>query len=362
VRARFVWLQRAAGLSRDMAEPRASFVELANLEGVRASNQKASLEVPEHAASARRLYSSLCAESGTARIFLDDGAALDCGDLSVPFEALTAAEIDAALSRGQVGAGFAALERHAWFPSGRRASAEKFGKLQLGKLLERVTRRRVIKMVPLKARPRAMDTAPHFSPLSFHADGSLLLLTAEGLVRSAPDGRYEYEASDEVDGWPTLVTSGSGEQLAGVAFPCDRSDVVWLRAAADGTPLEPLATALVAPRPGSCGAEPFSAPSVSPIGWFDALPSGFVGSSRLGGEAPAHPPMGSAISPNGRFSIVVTRWGLLVQSDGKAALWTFEDPALPSQLSECVVSNNAQAAACVLTGRAHVIMPDPKSG
>jgi hypothetical protein len=72
--------------------------------------------------------------------------------------------------------------------------------------------------------------------------------------------------------------------------------------------------------------------------------------------------MGSALSPNGRFSIVVTRWGLLVQSDGKTALWTFEDPALPGQLSECVVSNNAQAAACMLTGRAHVIMPDPKSG
>jgi hypothetical protein len=361
VRARFVWLQRAAGLSRDMAEPRASFVELANLESVRASNQKASLEVPEHAASARRLYSSLCAESGTARIFLDDGAPLDCGDLSVPFEALTAAEIEAALSRGQIGEGFAALERHAWFPSGGRASGEKFAKSQLGKLFERAARRRVIKMVPLKARPRAMDAAPHYSPLSFHADGSLLLLTADGLVRSAPDGRYEYEASDEVDGWPTLVTSPSGEHLTGVAFPCDRSDVVWLRAAADGAALEPLATALVAPRPGSCGADPFAPPSLSPIGWSDALPSGFIGSSRLG-EPPAHPPMGSALSPNGRFSIVVTRWGLLVQSDGKTALWTFEDPALPGQLSECVVSNNAQAAACMLTGRAHVIMPDPKSG
>jgi hypothetical protein len=361
VRARFVWLQRAAGLSRDMAEPRASFVELASLESVRASSQKASLEVAEHAASVRRMYSSLCAESGTPRIFLDDGAALACGDLSAPFEALSAAEIDAALARGRVGEAFAALERHAWFPSGARESAEKFGKAQLAKLMQRVTRRRVVKLVPLGAQPRAMDAAPHYSPLSFHADGSLLLLAAEGLVRSAPDGRYEYEASDEVDGWPTLVTSPRGERLTGVAFPCDRSGVVWLRTAADGAQLEPLETSLVAPRPGSCGAEPFSPPNISLLGWDGAEPSGFVGASRIG-EAPALPPMGSARSPNGRFSIVVTRWGLLVQNEDKTALWTFDDRSLPGQLRECVVSNNAQAAACLLMGRAHVILPDPKSG
>jgi hypothetical protein len=362
VRARFVWLQRAAGLSRDMAEPRASFVELSNLESVRASNQKSNLEVAEHAASARRLYSSLCAESGTPRIFLDDGAALDCGDLSAPFEALTAAEIEAALGRGRVGDAFAALERHAWYPSGAPASAEAFAKRQLGKLTPRAGRRRVIKLVPLAAKPREIDGAPHYSPLSFHADGSLLLLTAEGLVRSAPDGRYEYEASDEVDGWPTLITSPRGEQVTGVAFPCDRSDVVWLRAAADGGPLEPLSTALVSPRPGSCGPVAFTPPGVRPLGWSGAEPSAFIGASRTGDIIPANPPMGSALSPNGRFGIAVTRWGLLVVSEDKTSLWTFDDGTLPTQLSECVVSNNAQAAACLLTGRAHVILPDPKSG
>jgi hypothetical protein len=72
--------------------------------------------------------------------------------------------------------------------------------------------------------------------------------------------------------------------------------------------------------------------------------------------------MGSALSPNGRFAIVVTRWGLLVPSEDKTTLWTFNDPALAAQFSNCVVSNNAQAAACVLRGRAYVILPDPKSG
>lgn len=361
VRAQFVWLQRAAGLSRDMAEPRASFVELAQLETVRAGNQKSSLEVAEHTASVRRLYSSLCAESGVSRIFLDDGAALDCGDLSAPFEALTSAEIDAALSRGQVTEGFAALERHAWFPARGRATNEKLTKAWLAKLMQRVVRRRVVKLVPLRAVPRALDAAPHYSPLSFHADGSLLILSADGLVRSAPDGRFEYDASDEVDGWPTAVISPTGEQLTGVAFPCDRSDVVWLRSAADGAPLPPLPTALVAPRPGSCAGAALTQPTVAPLGWSEVEPSAFIGASRVGGR-PSAAPMGSALSPNGRYAIVVTRWGLLVPSEDKTTLWTFNEPALASQLSECVVSNNAQAAACLLEGRAHVILPDPKSG
>ncbi|HTV18002.1 MAG TPA: hypothetical protein VMG12_05010, partial [Polyangiaceae bacterium] len=361
VRARFVWLQRAAGLSRDMAEPRASFVELAQLESVRASNQKSSLEVAEHAASVRRLYSSLCAESGVPRIFMDDGAALDCGDLSAPFEALTSAEIEAALSRAQVTEAFAALERHAWFPAGARAGSEKFEKAQLAKLMQRVVRRRVVKLVPLQAVPRALDAAPHYSPLSFHPDGSLLVLTADGLVRSAPDGRFEYEASAEVDGWPTAVVSPAGEHLTGVGYPCDRSDVIWLRSAADGAPLPPLPTPLVAPRPGSCAGAGAAPPNVAPLGWSDVEPSAFIGASRVGGR-PSAPPMGSALSPNGRYAIVVTRWGLLVPSESKTALWTFGDTTLPSQLSDCVVNDNAQAAACVVAGRAQVILPDPKSG
>jgi hypothetical protein len=360
VEARFIWLARAAGLSRDMAEPRASFAEIAKPDGSRPGEGQ--LGIAERAASARRLYASLCAESATPRIFLDDGAALDCGDLSAPFEALTSREIDGALARGQVGEALAALERHAWFPTGSTQSAEQFGKKQLAKVSARLTRRRVIKVVPLEARPRGVEPTPHYSPLSFHADGSLLVLTAEGVFRAAPDGRFEYDASDEIDRWPTTVASPSGEQLVGVAFPCERSDVVWLRVAADGSPLEPLSTRLVAPRPGNCGSGAgFVAPSVSPVEWAASEPRAFLGASALGPPA-SHPPMGSASSPNGRFSIVATRSGLLVSSEAKATLWTFENPAVASQLSDCVVSNNAQAAACLREGRVQVILPDPKSG
>jgi hypothetical protein len=361
-RARFVWLDRAAGLSRDSAEPLASFAELAALSTLRASSQKSSLEVAGQVASARRLYSSACAESGVPRVFLDSGAGLDCGVLEAPFEALTRADLSAALNLGQVGQAFAALERHAWFPSGSKLEVERFLRQQHALLMDRVVRRRVIKLVQLKAPPRAPDGTPRFSPLSFHADGSLLLLTPDGLVRAAPDGRYEYEASDEVDPWPTLVVSPLGERLTGLAVPCERSEVAWLRTSADGTPLAPLPTGLVAPRPGSCvTASVFNIPQVRPVAWGPDGLSAFVGAALLGGPV-AHPPMGSATSPNGRFSVVATQWGLLVLGNDKPALWTFDDPAIPGRLQDCVVSNNAQAAACVLQGHAQVVLPDPKSG
>lgn len=361
-RASFVWLDRPAGLSRDSVEPLASFTRMAALETARASSQKSSLGVAEDVANIRRLYSSLCAESGVARISLDSGAELSCGELGGVFQALTLANISAELNLGRADHALAALEQHSWFPSGNPIETQHFIDAQLSQLLPRLVRRRVIKVVPLEAHPRAVEGGPHFSPLSFHADGSLLLLTSDGVVRAAPDGRYEYDASKEVDPWVTTVLSNTGEQLTGIAFPCERSEVAWLRSAPGGAALPPLPTALVAPRPGACrGGAGFTPPRVAPIAWTNDGISGFIGTYLLG-PLPAHPPLGSALSPNGRFAAVASGWGLLVSGGDKAALWVFDDPALPTQLRDCVVSNNAQAAACLLVGRAFVLLPDPKSG
>lgn len=356
-RARFVWLQRAAGLSRDMAEPRLSFVELA---APPSGSPPPALDATQRAASVRRLYASMCADSAVPRIFLEDGAALPCGDLSTAFEALTLAEMDAALARGDVLEAFAALERHDWFPTSAKDST--FRTRTWAKLEPRVARRRVIKQVLLKAPPRSPGPEPHLSPLTFHADGSLLVQTAEGVVRAAPDGRYEYDASAEVDRWPLVVASPAGEQLTGLAFPCDRSEVVWLRSGPDGSPREPLPAGLIAPRPGNCGAAlAFTPPEVGPIGWTGVRPGAFIGASRVGDGASSSAP-GSALSPNGRFGITSSRWGLLVSGGTKTALWRLGGSVAPTRLVDCVINDNAQAAACVHEGRAVVLLPDPKSG
>lgn len=365
-RARFVWLDRSAGLSRDTSEPLAAFNELASAALARAGGRKTSGEVATLVAAARRLYSTACAESGVPRIFLDTGEGLDCGSLQPAFEQLTRARIKAAASEGKVLDGFAALEQHTWFSSGSGPDTQKFLDRELSQLATRVVKRRVIKLVPLQARPRAPDGAPRFSPLSFHADGSLLMLTPEAVVRATPDGRFEWDATDEVDPWDTVLTSPTGERLTGVAFPCERSEVSWLRSRADGAPLPPLPTDLIAPRPGNCRASPsFEPPHVRPVAFGPAGVSAFIGAALVGPQPPTTaPPPGSPLSPNGRFSVVSTRWGLLVSGGAKPALWTFDadSAAPPSQLSDCVVSNNAQAAACIVGGLAYVILPDPKSG
>jgi hypothetical protein len=361
-RASFVWLDRSAGLSRDSAEPLASFARLGALAGERAENHKSSAEVADGVDAARRLYANLCSESGVSRISLDTGEELPCGELGAVFQALTAASINADLSLGRVERGFADLAQHTWFPSGAKADADRFIKTELKQLLGRVTRRHVVKLVPLQGHPRDLESGPHYSPLSFHADGSLLLLTPTGVVRAAPDGRFEYNAGPEVVAWPTAVAAPNGELLTGVAFPCERSEVSWLRSAPNGAPLPALSSGLVAPRPGACRAgSPFLPPRVVPIAWTNEGVSAFVGGT-LVGSLPAHPPMGSPVSPNGRFAIVPTPWGLLVTGKEKPALWVFDDPTLSAQLRDCVINDNAQAAACLLRGGPQVILPDPKSG
>ncbi|HVZ36117.1 MAG TPA: hypothetical protein VG963_27000, partial [Polyangiaceae bacterium] len=221
---------------------------------------------------------------------------------------------------------------------------------------------RVIKLVPLKAPPRAVEPGPHFSPLSFQADGSLALLTTSGVVRATPDGRFEYDAGSQFVPWNTAVLSPRGESLNGVAFPCERSEVSWLRSAPNHAPLPPIPSGLIAPRPGACRAGvPFSPPSISPVAWTDDGLTAFVGAS-LVGSLPPHAPPGSPLSPNGRFAVVPTANGLLVFGGEKPALWVFDDPKLVTELRDCVVSNNAQAAACLLRGTAQVLLPDPKSG
>lgn len=368
LRASFVWLDRPAGLSRDAVEPLASFVRLASLETARAKAARSataadvSRTIVANVANVRRLYSTLCAESGVARVALDNGSELSCGDLRGPFEALTLANVNAELAAGHPERALAALEQHAWFPSGTKADADRFLEAQRKLILNKLGKRRVIKLVPLTSVPRATDAGPHLSPLSFHADGSLLVLTPSGVVRSAPDGRFEYDATAEVDAWSMAVISRAGEQLRGVAFPCDRSEVSWLATAPGGSVLPPIPTELVAPRPGFCrGGAAFEAPRVAPAAWTEAGISGFLGTTWLGSR-PQHPPPGSPLSPNGRYSIVASPSGLLVSGNEKTTSWVFDDAAVPTQLRDCVISNNAQAAACVMAGRAYVILPDPKSG
>ncbi len=364
VAATLKWLDRAAGLSPETAQPGASFRALAAAAEKASKSAMSAREAEQLVDAGRRLYSFLCAKGGTPRLrYGDTGQAIDCGDLGSAFRSYTTALVSAALSQQDVGAALAAVAMHEWFPAEPPAEISAFMSHSVQQLMPHWVARRVIKLVPLTARPKARGSEPRYSPLSFHADGSLLLLTEHGLVRSAPDGRYEYEASEEIDPWAVAVVSPSGARIVGLDLSCERAELGWQLSSESGQELDPLPTGLLAPRPGSCGNdERFHPLAVAPIAWEHDAPSGFIDAARVGGPV-TRPAMGSAMSPNGRFAIAATRWGLFVRSrTEKPQLWRFEDPALPKQLTDCVVSNNAQAAACVMAGRAYVVLPDPNSG
>lgn len=360
--ARFVWLDRPPGPSQDASEPAKSFADLGSAAVTRAKAGGTFAEVQAQVDNARRLYGAVCAEGGVPRVFDSNGAPIPCGGLSTAFDAFTEAVITAALAERDVPAAFGALERHTWYPT---AGADPKAVLErwVRALKREAVVRRVIQVVPLKARPKARANTPRFSPLTFHPDGSLLMLTDDGVVRAAPDARYEYDASDEIDPWPTLVVSPWGDRLLGIEFPCDRNEVSFVTSSIEGAPRPPLTTSIVAPRPGRCGrTQGFDLPELSPRGWTQNGLGAWIGAIPVGPRHVLPIPSGSATSHNGQHSVVATRWGLLVSGESKSALWVFDDAALPAQLSDCVVSGNAQAAACILGSRAFVVLPDPKSG
>ena len=101
--------------------------------------------------------------------------------------------------------------------------------------------------------PKPKDGHPRFSPLAFETDGALLVETADGVSRvRLPEATTE-DAAPSVEPWPLAVGAGTDPRWTGVAYPCDRSEVLLLMADQGGGPLPPEPLRVLAPRPGACG-------------------------------------------------------------------------------------------------------------
>ena len=142
--------------------------------------------------------------------------------------------------------------------------------------------------------------------------------------------------------------------LTGVAYSCDRSDVTLLvreRFWAPGA-TAPLPTGLLAPRPGACGRARFDArPGIAPIGPAGPKLVALVGGSIIGDPAAATSPPGSARSPDGRFIVTPTPFGLLLSGSESLLLNLPPDAGSPLELGDCVPANDGRTVACVAKGR-----------
>ncbi|HTQ07021.1 MAG TPA: hypothetical protein VMI54_24355 [Polyangiaceae bacterium] len=346
VAAPLVWLDRAAGISRDATEPQRALVRLAQTQANRARTKKLAEEVLHGVSNERRLLASLCAEGATPRVLDADGEPVTCGSLSAVVDALASAEVGADLARGDVLDAFGALTRDGWYYGKTSASVRQRLEREVLDAVEPATA--LVKVLdPL---PTGLERAPRYSPLAFDAAGNVLVLTAAGTVRTQPDGSSP-SAPDPAATRSLDVLAAPGQRWQSVTYSCDRSEVAL---ALEGAP--PLVTALLSPRPGACGHSPFWASAAPPPvaaggGKIQALVGG-----ALVGDAPDAPvPAGAARSTNGAWTVVPTSFGLLIDGAAHRLVNLGANVPQPLALTDCVVNTTGKAAACVYKRQALLI-------
>jgi hypothetical protein len=373
--AAFIWLDRAAGPARDPGEPRRSFETLASTLLARAKGKRTRTDVPSAVANVRRLYFGLCGESETARVFDWEGEPLHCGALGATFERLVEAEVEARLGMGDALAAFGALTRGDWYKGSLSPTVRQ-------KLAQKITKAVTVVDVgdaPAVRAEVAPRSGPRQSPLSFEPDGSLLIQSAGTLVRLSADGRTETveppapaggaggPAAAMVQVWPLEARSSGGVRWTGVTLSCDRNEVALNFVDAAGKVLDTRSTDLLAPRPGACAGRAAGAfVPMAPVSWNGNDLVAIVGGSLVGARPDFDAPKslsarGMALSPDGHWMVVGASLGLVVT--GKTTELWHVDAALGSadavrELGDCVVANDARAAACV-QGRKVRFFPRP---
>ena len=346
--ASLAFVDRAAGVSRDAAEPKASLALAA-----KAILAKAGPNTSAEVDAMRRLLGTLCAEGATPRVFDAEGSAIHCDDVGGVIDSLARAEVLSRLAAKDALGAMSVLTRSDWYFKKISPDAEKTITKELTKRLLAVT------PTPstLSAKPKTVK-GPHWSPLWFEQDGALLIQTDAGVVRASRDGTTEapVDADGGTPAWPLDVTDASGRHLSGSSCACDSSEVQLSLTGAAAGPTG-LATHLLSPRPGGCKGR-FSCPDPVPIATgpdgFSVLLAGALSEPKKMGKALPSP--GSARSPDGSWLVVTTPLGLLVTGAAQE-LWKLPDLPLDTRRAQdCVVANDRTAVACVAGAGDRVVL------
>lgn len=207
VSAVVAWLDRPAGLSRDLAATESSFSSLASLAAARAARAKDAPAVPPLVARVRALWRAACAESGAPRIVAVAGtSAITCG-AARGLEEVGLAAVRAYATTGDALRAALALDRAESPPASRTpsraAEATKWIEAIAPPAIARTVR--ALAAVPDVARGRE----PAWGALAFEPTGKLLVRTRTGAVRVDPDAGDESAAEDAPE-WKSAVVSPDG--------------------------------------------------------------------------------------------------------------------------------------------------------
>ncbi len=335
--ASFGWFQRAQGLAVEDGEPARSLnvAAQAALAAAKKTGQKAQLQID----AARRLWSNLCAEGRTPRLFNAEGAAITCR-AETALAVLNEAEVRGALKDKQPLGALGALERDGWF--GRFDPKQKSALLT--EALKGFSVKRAAKE---RLSTRALGRGPElrFSPLSYEASGALLVQRAESVTRLA-EGAEPEDVTESIDHWP-LALRGEGGTIMQVLAPCDSPDLMFV-ASPGSSQTHPIP--LLSPRPGMCGDKVLDVPRVTALSFGKGGFEGYVAGAPVGeknrAEAIMRPHvLGSARSPDGKHSVVLLERGLVILSSGQPELWELEGGT--SGLGDCVIKSGGREVACV---------------
>jgi len=348
--ATLVWLDRAAGTSRDTSEPAASLKRLATWELGRSKRKQLAPGTFATVRNVRRLMSTLCAEAGVPRILEEDGTAIRCAPLGDTLDQLLTAEVQAGLASGNVQTAIAALDRDGWYVG---AASEKAHAQLVQRVLAAVSITDIPRLTSVAVKLVPKTKKPRLSPLAFESSGALLVQTKSGLVRLASPARTpeSVDAEAGVVAWPLGVESESGVRLESAMQACDRNDVVLQFVDAAGKPTLRPRLPLLAARPGSCTGGRAPELSLVPLGWKKGSLEIVVAGEHVGPLTNAaladERVLGTPNSPDGRFLVLPTSLGLLVMSKGKNELWRGAAIGDARRLSDCVVANDAASVACL---------------
>jgi hypothetical protein len=341
-----IWLDRAVGPSRDATEPRKSLERAASREVTRAKGKKTADDVLATVSALRRLIATLCAEGATPRIFAGDGSPLGCGSLAAVVDSLFSAEAWANLTLGRVREGFGVLLRDGWYFGKASAATRKRVEKELLDAIEPVT-------PVVRTLEAAAPSGPHqLGPLSFEPDGTLTVRTAAGIARFDRSGTAQpTEPTAAEVPLPSLDVRPGGRLFTGVVYSCDRSEVVLSFDSG-----APTVTHLLSPRPGACGRAPFDA-RTTPRAVAAGTGLGVLLAGTLVGETGANtsPLTGSARSADGRWIVVSTPFGLLVDGP-RHFLVGLRSEVDPMSLKNCTVANDGARVACTSAGGATMLM------
>jgi hypothetical protein len=369
VAATFVWLDRPAGLSRDLSATESSFATLAATAAGRAARPKEAPAVPAFVSQARALWRAMCAEGGAPRaVGVAGTGAIACGGAHA-LEGLGLAEVRAHCTMGDALRAALALDRAERPPASHTASRVAEAQRWIGQIAPPMNARavRMVAAVPIVSQGRE----PTWGSLAFEPTGALLVRTRAGVVRVDPEAGDEVQADGVAEWSPAMASPDRAMRWIETYDPCDGLPLRATFSPAEGDDMRDVPLPVPAPIGGRCAGARGAPVRALPLAWgpggLEAIVDGepVLISADLTRATPLPASLGQPVtpgaprSPDGSRFVVATGVGLVVRGGSKTRiLRASELDGTYGEQRDCTVSNvvgdDSVHVACVRSGRAWV--------